>query len=186
MGGGTVIKNAKWSELCKLETLLTFLLPVHTIPYLHSLFLHPFLSYYSQVENGLEEAVEEGQSVPSELRFNITMNHYILYKWILKNFVSLGCALRFAEVILFPFCQVPKLVDLCRVVCVHSYFTLRVTDHYFILSLIHPCLSRPIDFENGSTLLCSSHTSDLFLPVHELQSYDSPRAAKKIIESSHH
>lgn len=186
VGRGTVIKHAKWSELCKLETLLTFLLPVHTFPCLHSASLHPFLSYCSQMENGLEEAVAEGQSVHSELRFSLTMCHYILSKWNLKNFSSLGCALRFTKVILFLFCHEPKLVDLYRVVCVHSYFTLRITDHYFFLSLIHPYLSRPIDFENGSTLLSSSHTSDLFLPVHELQSYDSPRAAKKIIESSHH
>lgn len=136
---GTVIKHSKWSELCKLEILLAFLLPVLAISCLHSPSLHPFLSYYSQVENGLEEAVEEGQSVHSELRFSLTMSH-ISYKWILKNFFSLGCALRFAEVLLFPFCHKPKLVDLYRVVCIHSYFTLRITLFFLWFILAFPDL----------------------------------------------
>lgn len=80
VGKRTVIKHAKWSELCELETLLTFLLPVRTFPCLHPVSLHPFLSCYSRVENGLEEVVREDQSVHSELTSGITMSHYILYK----------------------------------------------------------------------------------------------------------
>lgn len=47
----------------------------------------------------------------TEFRFSTTMSHYILYKWSLTKCSSLGCSLRFPEVILLPFCHKPKLVD---------------------------------------------------------------------------
>lgn len=181
----------RWGERLSLRSwahVVRFLLPVRIPSCLHPVFLHSFPSYQRGVEDGLEEVVGEGQSVHRELRFSISMQplHFIQLKSGELFFPGLRTTIRCGDsVSISALC--PNLwTSLYKVVCVYSYFTLSTTEHYFFLSLIHPCLSSPTDFENGSVLLSSSHTWDMFLCVCDLQACDLPRVAKKLIISSHH
>lgn len=123
----------------------------------------------------------------SQFTFSISMQSLHFIQLTPEKRTSLPWAMHKDSLWWFCFHFCPDLwTSLYRVVCVYSYFTLSTTEHYFILSLIHPCRFRPTDFENDGTLLRSSHPSVMFFPVHDLQACDLPRVAKKLIISTHH
>jgi len=136
----------------------------------------------------VEEVVGEGQSVHTGLRFSISMQSVRFFQlkfgelFFPEPCTEIHCGDSVSISVLCP----DLWTSLYKAFCVYSHFTLSTTKHYFILSLIHPCLSRPTDFENDCMLLSSSHTSDMFLPDHDVQACDLPRVAKKLIVSSHH